>query len=156
MASAFPHNALNTESLMNNTLISALAIVAAFFCTPASAHEYYANHFKVIHPWAEPTAPGAKSAAVYMKIEEISEGDRLLSAQTSLAEKVELHAGADTMGPLPAIDLPLGPDIELDANTGYLKLIGLTAPLEWGRSYAMTLVFYKSGPLDVMISVGAH
>ena len=141
---------------MKNTLIPALAIAAAFFCGPASGHEYYAKNFKVIHPWAEASAPGAKSAEVYMKIEQISEGDRLLSAQTSLADKVELHAGPDTTGPLAAIELPPGPDIDLDAGRGHLKLVNLTAPLEWGRSYSMTLVFEKSGPVDVMISVGAH
>ena len=141
---------------MKNTVFPALAIAAAILCTPAMAHEYYARSFKVIHPWAEPTPSGIRSAQVYMKIEQISEGDRLLSARTSLAEKVELHAGPATTAPLAAIDLPPGPDIDLDAGTGYLQLLNLTAPLQWGRSYPMTLVFEKSGPVDVMISVGAH
>lgn len=141
---------------MKNTLIPALAIAAAFFCAPASGHEYYGKNFKVIHPWADASAPGATSAEVYMKIEQISEGDRLLAAQTSLADKVELRAGPATIEPLAAIELPPGPDIDLDASRSYLRLVNLTAPLEWGRSYAMTLVFEKSGPLDVMISVGAH
>jgi copper(I)-binding protein len=141
---------------MKYSILSACAIAAAILCTPAIGHEYYARSFKVIHPWAEPTPAGAKSAEVYMKIEQISEGDRLLSAQTSFAEKVELHAGPATTAPLSAIDLPPGPDIDLDAGIGYLRLVNLSAPLQWGRSYPMTLVFEKSGPVDVMISVGAH
>jgi len=141
---------------MQTPVIPALAIAAAMFCTPAIGHEYYATSFKVIHPWAEPTPAGAKSAEVYMKIEQISEGDRLLSAHTSFAERVELHAGPVAAAPLAAIALPLGPDIELDAKSGYLHLVNLTAPLQWGRSYPMTMVFEKSGPVDVMISLGAH
>lgn len=141
---------------MKNALIPSLAVAAAFICMPASGHEYYAKNFKVIHPWAEATTPGAKSAEVYMKIEQISEGDRLLSAKTTLAEKVELHAGPATTDALAAVEIPAGPDIDLDAGRGSLRLVNLTAPLEWGRSYSMTLVFEKSGPVDVMISVGAH
>ncbi len=141
---------------MNHHSIATLAAAAAMLCTPAVGHEYYAQSFKVIHPWAEPSAPGAQSANVFMKIEQISEGDRLLSAQTSLAEKVELHAGPVAATPLDAIALPPGPDIDLDADRGYLHLVNLRAPLQWGRSYPMTLVFEKSGPVDVMISVGAH
>lgn len=141
---------------MKNTLIAALATAAAILCTPARAHEYYARSFKVIHPWAEPTPAGVRSAQVFMKIEQISEGDRLLSAQTSLAQKVELHAGPADTAPLDAIELPPGPDIDLDAGRGYLQLLNLSTPLQWGRSYPMTLVFEKSGPVDVMISVGAH
>lgn len=143
-------------NLMHHVLIPTLALAAATLCAPAAGHEYYARSFKVIHPWSEPTPPGARSAEVYMKIEQIAEGDRLLSAQTSLAERVELHAGPSTAAPLAAIDLPPGPDIDLDAGRGYLQLVNLTAPLQWGRSYPMTLVFEKSGPVDVMISVGAH
>lgn len=44
---------------MKNALIPSLAVAAAFICMPASGHEYYAKNFKVIHPWAEATTPGA-------------------------------------------------------------------------------------------------
>lgn len=135
---------------------SVIAIAAAMLCNPAYAHEYYAQSFKVIHPWADATPTGASSAAVFLKIEEISEGDRLLSAQTSFAERVELRTAISTATPAKAIDLPAGPDIDLDAGSAYLQLVNLTAPLQWGRSYPMTLVFEKSGSVDVMISVGAH
>ena len=141
---------------MRKPRFPALTIAAAMLCSPAIGHEYYAKSFKVIHPWAEPTPAGANSAEVYMKIEQISEGDRLLSAQTSLAERVELHAGPVGTAPLAAIALPPGPDIDLDEGRGYLHLVNLRTPLQWGRSYPMTLVFEKAGPVDVMISVGAH
>lgn len=141
---------------MKFSVIPFCVVAAAIFSNQAVGHEYYAKSFKVIHPWAEPTAPDTKSADVYMRIEQISEGDRLLSAQTSFAEKVDLHVGAATTAAVEAIVLPPGPDIDLDAGTAYLRLVNLTAPLQWGRSYPMTLLFEKAGPVDVMISVGAH
>ena len=141
---------------MNPFCIPALALATALLCSPAVAHEYYARSFKVIHPWAEATPAGARSAAVYLGIEQISEGDRLLSAQTSFAERVELRTASSAATPVVAIDLPAGPDIQLDAGSAHLQLVNLTAPLQSGRSYPMTLTFEKSGQVDVMISVGAH
>jgi hypothetical protein len=32
----------------------------------------------------------------------------------------------------------------------------LRSPLQWGRSYAMTLVFERAGEVQVMVSVGSH
>lgn len=99
---------------------------------------------------------GVKLADVYMKFEQISEGGQLLSAQTSLADKVELHAGPATTEAPAAIEILLGTDIDLDAGRGTLWLVNLAAPLGWGRSYSVTLVFEKSRPVEVMISVSAH
>ena len=116
---------------------------------PAIAHEYYAKSFTIIHPWALPTEAGASTAAVYLKFEEISAGDRLLAAHAAMADNVQLRGVA-------AIDLPAGATVELKPGTAYLELTGLKAPLQWGRSYPMTLQFEKSGPIQVMVSIGAH
>lgn len=116
---------------------------------PAMAHEYYAKSFTIIHPWALPTEAGVGTAAVYLKFEEISAGDKLVAAHASMAEKVALRGAA-------AIDLPAGATVELKPGTAYLELTGLKSPLQWGRSYPMTLQFEKSGPIQVMVSIGAH
>ncbi|CAN5121548.1 copper chaperone PCu(A)C [soil metagenome] len=127
----------------------------------SEAHEYYAKSFKVIHPWALATQPGATSAAVYVRFEEISEGDKLISAQTGLAEKVELRAAsakgaASKPGVLQAIDLPTGATVELRPDGAHLMLLNLKEALQWQRSYPMTLNFEKSGAIPVMVSIGSH
>ena len=38
----------------------------------------------------------------------------------------------------------------------HLVMLDLKSPLQWGRSYPLTLVFEKAGAIDTMLSVGAH
>ena len=116
---------------------------------PAMAHEYYATSFTIVHPWALPTEAGGNTAAVYLKFEEISAGDRLVAAHAGMAQQVALRGAA-------AIDLAAGTSVELKPGTAYLELTGLKAPLQSGRSYPMTLQFETSGPIQVMVSIGAH
>ena len=143
--------------------LSLLSTVAILLMTgqSACAHEYYAKSFKVIHPWALPTDPGASSAKVYVRFEEISASDTLIGAQTSLAERVEListlNKGADSASSqITRVALPAGETVDLIPDGTYLLLSNLHTPLQWERSYPMTLLFEKSGPIEVVISIGAH
>lgn len=127
----------------------------------AQAHEYYTRSFVIIHPWALPTDAGSTAAAVYLKIEEISAGDKLIGAHSSLAQSVELvrappKGSAAEAAKLTEITIAAGTSVALSEEGAYLKMTQLTAPLLWGRSYPMTLDFEKSGPIPVMISIGAH
>ena len=147
---------------LNHLIIAAAAaLTLATSAVPVQAHEYYAKSFKIIHPWALPTEPGATSAAVYVKFEEIAEGDKLISAHTSFAEKVELRGAAKKESSkqpaaIKAVDLPAGATVDLLPEGAHLMLLNLTAPLQWGRSYPLTLQFEKSGAIEVMVSIGAH
>ena len=150
----FKMNKFNKINKINNQrrrqlLLCLGAALVAVAAGPALAHEYYAKSFTIIHPWALPTEAGATTAAVYVKFEEISAGDRLVAAQAGMARQVTLRGAA-------AIDLPAGATVELKPGTAYLELTGLQAPLQWGRSYPMTLQFEKSAPVQVMISIGEH
>ena len=152
----------STSALSHLKAISTASLaVIAVWALPLQAHEYYTDSFKVIHPWALPTAVGATSAPVYVRFEEISRGDTLVSADTELAEKVELHdaqkeSGKPAAVALTAIDLPAGTVVDLQPDGRYLLLVGLKQPLQWQRSYPMTLRFSKSGPVQVMVSIGSH
>jgi copper(I)-binding protein len=140
------------------TLLTLLAL--SLKAGSALAHEYYAGSFTVIHPWALPTEPDATTAAVYVSFEEIAAGDKLVGADTTLAEAVELRGPAATTGGpeivLKAIDLPAASAVALRPEGMHLQLLRLKTPLQWQRSYPMTLHFEKSGPVDVMVSIGAH
>ena len=134
----------------------ALALAMTMLChVTGSAHEYYVKSFTVIHPWAEQTKDGASTADVFAKFEQISAGDKLISAHTTFANKVELRDSKDVLTKRPIV-LEEGKTLELQPGTPHLTMVGLKEPLQWGRSYPMTLVFEKSGPVAVMISIGAH
>jgi copper(I)-binding protein len=144
---------------MHQTLrrfISALATVAAL-AGHAQAHEYYAEGFTFVHPWAEATANDATDAPVYFKLDNIIRNDRLLSATTRMAERVELRGSNDDTAPaLEAIEIAPAEQLVFYAGRPHLLLRGLVAPLQWGRSYDLRVVFEKAGAIDVQISIGAH
>ena len=133
--------------------ILALAVLAGH----AQAHEYYAEGFTFIHPWAEATAPGATDAPVYFKLDNVRRDDRLLSATTRMAERVELRGGADAQAPaLAGIEIVPAELMLFEPGHPHLLLRGLVTPLQWGRSYDLRVVFEKAGAVDVQISIGAH
>jgi copper(I)-binding protein len=140
------------------------AITVTLLAQAVLAHEYYVAGFTLIHPWAEPTPPDATTAAVYFHVEQIAVNDRLVSAQTPYAGSVEFRAAArhgnpaddDGQAPLAALALVAGQEMAFVPGQAHLLLRDLKAPLQWGRSYAMTLVFERAGEVQVMVSVGAH
>jgi copper(I)-binding protein len=134
-------------------------ILLCLIVSPAigAAHEYYAPNFTVIHPWADATEPDAKSAPIYFKLESVQGKDRLLKVMTPYAESVEFRANDNKSAkPLKTIDFAPADAIDFGKDKPHLLLKGLKTPLQWGRSYQMTMVFEKAGPLQVMVSVGAH
>jgi copper(I)-binding protein len=134
-----------------------LALIAISAAPPSNAHEYYADGFTVVHPWGEASDPAVRDVPIFMTIESIFKNDRLLSAHTSLADRVEFRAGPDAVAPpLASIAITAGQDMVFKANQAHLLLKGLKAPLEWGRSYSMGLKFERAGVVNVMVSVGAH
>ena len=46
--------------------------------------------------------------------------------------------------------------VDFGADHPHFLLRGLKGPLQWGRSYQMTVVFERAGAIQVMVSIGAH
>jgi copper(I)-binding protein len=133
---------------------SAAALGLVFAAGSGNAHEYRTDGFMLIHPWADATDPGASEAAVYFKLEEVTRDDRLVRVTTPYAERVELRSAADA--PAAALPFEPAPALEFTPGKAHMLLRGLKQPLQWGRSYLMTMEFEKAGPVLVMVSVGAH
>lgn len=136
--------------LRRTIFFSSLLFCSAF----TGAHEYYARTFKIIHPWALPTAIEARNAEVYLRFEEISEDDRLVSATSSFAGSVSFVDQNGQM--IDSIELRKELEIELRPGGVHLEMRNLTLPLQHERSYPLTLIFEKNGRIDTEISIGAH
>lgn len=138
-------------------LVCAIALLgAASATTVADAHEYYLQGITLVHPWADPTKPGATSAPVYFTVTDVAQGDRLVKVVTPLAEKVEFREAGPKGKAVKNLAIEPGADTEFTEGKPHLLLQGLKMPLQWGRSYEMTLYFEKAGPVQVQLSVGAH
>lgn len=123
---------------------------------PALAHD----GVKIEHAYAR-FLPGAKSGVIYMDIMNHSlSDDRLLSARTPVAAKVEAHANVESadgvMSMQPLNDGVLIPGLEtVRLGTGGLHLMvtGLTTVPKDAETFPLTLTFARSGDitLDVVV-----
>lgn len=135
--------------------IAALTLAAG----AAFAHDYKKGGVHVDHPWSRATAPQARNGAAYFVLNATgADSDRLLSAASPVAEKVELHThlmedGVMKMRPVVAIEVAPGSPTALQPGGLHVMLLGLKAPLVKGEKFPLTLTFEKAGELKVDVNV---
>lgn len=124
----------------------------------ASGHGYRLGDIRIVHPWAMPTAPsivGGASGVGYLVLKNGGhKSDKLLSASTEIAEKVELHAygkasDTPTMHRVDAVEIPAGGEVRLEPGGPHLMLMGIKKPLTEGRHFPLALQFERAGKITV-------
>jgi len=123
------------------------------------AHSHEKGDLQIRHPWSRATPPGAKVAAGYLEIRNNGkQADRLLSASTPVAKKVEMHVTEHAgdvakMRQLRAFEVPARERLALAPNGAHLMLVDLVQPLKKGERFAMTLRFERAGEIEVQFEV---
>lgn len=131
-------------------------VMLMFPVTALQAHEYYADGFMIIHPWANPSSPGAVDAPVYFHLQDITKGDRLIRGFSPLAERVEFRADDNADAPaLSELAFRPGDTDAFGVGKPHVMLRGLKVPFQEGRSYMLMLEFEKAGQIVMVVSVGA-
>ena len=108
--------------------------------------------------WAPAMPPNAVIGAVYMEIT-AHKPDRLLGASSPIAHSVEVHQtlieeGIARMRPVEAIALGREPFI-FEPGGAHFMLIGISTPLETGRTIELELQFEHAGTVTVQVPVMA-
>ena len=141
-----------------------LALIFALMLIPiaALAHEYQAGDLHIAHPSSVATPPRAPNGVAYLTIHHGGEkADRLISASTPRADRVQLHQSreADGMAAMEKVDLPLtiapGTELKLAPGGRHFMLMGIHAPLKVGERIPLTLVFESAGEVEVELAVEA-
>jgi len=137
-------------------MILVAAALAFLGSAPAAA-----NDIVVSQAWSRATPKGAKVAGGYLTIENRGAlPDRLLSASSSAAARVEIHQmalqdGIMTMRPLESgLTIPADETVTLAPGGDHIMFIGVTAPFEEGQRVAVVLNFERSGPTEAQFEVG--
>lgn len=144
-------------------LVAGLAMAwLADWPSPGAAADFRAGEITVTSPWARATPGGIKIGAAYLTLTNRGAApDRLLSAQTAVAERVELHStvtddGMMRMRMAESVAVPPGQTVRFEPATGlHLMLINLAAPLPQGGSFTLQLTFERAGKIEVPVAIGA-
>lgn len=124
---------------------------------------YTVGKLVISDPWARAVSEAAPECGGFFVVANKGEtADRLVSASSKVAERIEIHAirvvGGDIkMRPL-ADGLRIPPDITLTLKPrGYhLLMLGMTVPLAVGAALPVTLVFDEAGSVDVELVIRAN
>ncbi|HRC26848.1 MAG TPA: copper chaperone PCu(A)C [Alphaproteobacteria bacterium] len=124
---------------------------------PASAQVPVAAPVSAANAYSFATAEGQANGAVFARIINLGDEDRILSAASPAAKTVELHEHVmegDVMGmrKVDSIALPKG-TLEMGPMGYHIMLIDLNAPLKVGETVPVTLTFEKAGAIDITASI---
>ncbi|WP_224826439.1 copper chaperone PCu(A)C [Cognatishimia sp. MH4019] len=141
---------------LKTTLLAAIAATA--FALPAAADM---AKIMVDDPYARSATSMAKSGAAFMGIMNHSdEDDRLISATSDVAQRVELHTHLeDANGVMRMVEveegfeIAAGETIMLKRGGKHVMFMGLNEPFEQGEMIDVTLTFEKAGDVQVQIPV---
>jgi periplasmic copper chaperone A len=140
-------------------LVASLAMLAV---ATAYARDYKAGSLDIADPWSRATPKGASVAAGYMKITNTGTApDRLISGSSDVAPTFEVHEmtmdnGVAKMRPVKGgLEIKPGETVELKPGSFHVMFVGLKKPLESGEHIKATLVFEKTGKVNVEYDVRA-
>ena len=130
-----------------------LLMLLLFVATPALAQ------VQIDQPWVRATPPGAKVAGGYMTIKNAGAADKLVSASSPAAAKVELHVhindnGVMKMRQVPAYEVPAKGSFELKPGGAHLMFMDLKQPFKEGEKVPVLLKFEKAGEVKADFQVG--
>jgi copper(I)-binding protein len=138
---------------MRRKLLFALFIVVSA-CGPGTA-----PGIEISSARSPATPPGATVAAVYVELKAL-QTDKLLGADTPVADRVEIHSTAQENGMMhmrqtATVDIAAGSTVKFEPGALHLMLIGLHEPLAAQSKFPVTFRFENAGSIPVEVSVVA-
>jgi len=129
------------------------------FAVIAGAAAQSGGGIEVGHVWARATPGGAKTAAVYMTLDNKgADADRLVAVSTPVAGMADVHStttenGVMRMRPAGPLEIKPGAAVEMKPGGYHVMLMQLKGPLVAGQSFPVNLTFEKAGTVQVTATV---
>lgn len=145
-----------------STIKRRLVCAALLSCLLLPAARAEEANVVVTQAWTRATPGGSKVAGGYLVIENRGPAvDKLQSASTEVARKIEIHEMAVTDGVMTMRPVEGGLPIEAGSTVTFapgglhLMIVGLSAPLVRGDEVPVSLKFEKAGDIIVSFDVQA-
>lgn len=140
----------------------AAGILVLLAAMPASARDYRAGTLQIEAPWTRATAPGVTVGGGYLVLRNNgARADRLISATSDIAQRVEIHSmtvenGVMRMRLMPdGLEVLARGEVRLAPGGYHIMFIGLKRPLRQGSGVEATLRFQRAGTVRVRFQVEA-
>jgi len=143
--------------LKSSLLLAALLLPVC----AANADDFKVGELVVSEPWSQELPPNAPTVAAYFVIHNQGQtADRLLSVDSPVAAKAELHqhvmqGDLMKMQQVPSVAVPAGGDLTFAPMAYHVMLLDLKdrSLLRDGQHFPLTLNFEHAGPVNVEVSV---
>ena len=120
-----------------------------------------ADSIVVEDPYVRSSGKSAKAGAAFMVIQNQSDiDDRLISAASDVAKKIELHThkvDEDGVASMVHVEegfiIPAGETHILKRGGDHVMFMGLNAPFEQGEMVPVTLIFEQAGEFKIEVPV---
>ena len=111
-------------------------------------------------PYARASSPAARVGAAFMVIGNSGdEDDRLISAATDAAQRVELHTHVITDGVAKMMEVeegfvvPAHGEVLLQRGGYHVMMMGLNAPFVQGETITLNLMFEVAGEVPIVVTI---
>ncbi|MEI6836660.1 MAG: copper chaperone PCu(A)C [Alcaligenaceae bacterium] len=127
--------------------------------SPTQAADFTAGSLALNDLWVRASVPGQTNGAGYLQINNpTSSTDRLLSAHSEAATRVELHSvltenGVAKMRQVQGVDVPANGSAKLAPGGFHIMFLQLTGPFKQGDTVPVVLKFEKAGDVRVNFTV---
>lgn len=138
-------------------VIIALVLSAATLSVPAQ--DFSVGELVVRSPWARPLPAVSENGAAYLTIvNHAMSPDRLISASSPIAERVELHTNEKNgpmmvMRKLQAVEVGAHDTVSMRPGGMHMMLLGLKRPLVAGETFPLALTFAKAGEVTITVPI---
>lgn len=136
-----------------------MTFLLSVICTFTMAADYEVGDLQIDQVWSRALPPNAPAGAAYFMVQNMgADGDWLVSANSPIAEKAELHTHVMLgevmkMQQVASVAVPAGGVAKFAPGGNHVMLFGLKKPLVAGETFPLTLVFEKAGAVDVEVKV---
>jgi len=138
-----------------------VALTVVFTVAPArvESHGLKKEGVHVSNVWARATIMSAKTGAAYMMIKNNGyAADKLIAIETRISKKASVHQskvvdGVMHMNAVKKLIIKPGATVMLKLGGYHVMFMGLNNGLKQGDTFPITLVFEKSGPVVVTVTV---
>lgn len=111
-------------------------------------------------PYARSSSPAAQVGAAFMVISNTGDvEDRLISAASDAAKRIELHTHIMTDGVAKMVEVeegfvvPANGEVLLQRGGYHVMMMGLTAPFVQGETITLTLTFEQAGEMLLEVPI---